>query len=151
MGPIKMIAEFGIFFLILTLLFSSLGFLSPLLSWTNKKFVDISQEQISTLNFFFTLLSFLCLTYSFINSDFSLLVVSSNSNTELPLIYKITGVWGNHEGSILLWLLVMTFFGFLFSLQKRKRERHQKEFIMYSKLTYFLNLSFCNLHIKPLR
>ena len=49
MGPIRMIAEFGIFFLILTLLFSSLGFLSPLLSWANKKFVYISQEQISVL------------------------------------------------------------------------------------------------------
>ena len=138
MGPIKMIAEFGIFFLILTLLFSSLGFLSPLLSWTNNKFVDISQEQISTLNFFFTLLSFLCLTYSFINSDFSLLVVSSNSNTELPLIYKITGVWGNHEGSILLWLLVMTFFGFLFSLQKIKDKDIKKNSLCIQNTLIFL-------------
>ena len=138
MGPIKMIAEFGIFFLILTLLFSSLGFLSPLLSWANKKFVDISQEQISVLNFFFTLLSFLCLTYSFISSDFSLQVVSSNSNTELPFIYKITGVWGNHEGSILLWLLVMTFFGFLFSLQKTKEKNIKKNSLCIQNTLIFL-------------
>ena len=138
MGPIRMIAEFGIFFLILTLLFSSLGFLSPLLSWANKKFVDISQEQISVLNFFFTLLSFLCLTYSFISSDFSLLVVSSNSNTELPFIYKITGVWGNHEGSILLWLLVMTFFGFLFSLQKTKEKNIKKNSLCIQNTLIFL-------------
>ena len=63
MGPIRMIAEFGIFFLILTLLFSSLGFLSPLLSWANKKFVYIAQDQISVLNFFF---------YSFIIFMFNL-------------------------------------------------------------------------------
>ncbi|PDH55007.1 MAG: hypothetical protein CNE97_04640, partial [alpha proteobacterium MED-G10] len=133
-----MIAEFGIFFLILTLLFSSLGFLSPLLSWANKKFVYISQEQISVLNFFFTLLSFLCLTYSFISSDFSLLVVSSNSNTELPFIYKITGVWGNHEGSILLWLLVMTFFGFLFSLQRTKEKNIKKNSLCIQNTLIFL-------------
>ena len=138
MGPIRMIAEFGIFFLILTLLFSSLGFLSPLLSWANKKFVDISQEQISVLNFFFTLLSFLCLTYSFISSDFSLLVVSSNSNTELPFIYKITGVWGNHEGSILLWLLVMTFFGFLFSLQRTEEKNIKKNSLCIQNTLIFL-------------
>ena len=138
MGPIRMIAEFGIFFLILTLLFSSLGFLSPLLSWANKKFVYISQEQISVLNFFFTLLSFLCLTYSFISSDFSLLVVSSNSNTELPFIYKITGVWGNHEGSILLWLLVMTFFGFLFSLQRTKEKNIKKNSLCIQNTLIFL-------------
>ena len=138
MGPIRMIAEFGIFFLILTLLFSSLGFLSPLLSWANKKFVNISQEQISVLNFFFTLLSFLCLTYSFISSDFSLLVVSSNSNTELPFIYKITGVWGNHEGSILLWLLVMTFFGFLFSLQRTKEKNIKKNSLCIQNTLIFL-------------
>ena len=126
------------FFLILTLLFSSLGFLSPLLSWANKKFVYISQEQISVLNFFFTLLSFLCLTYSFISSDFSLLVVSSNSNTELPFIYKITGVWGNHEGSILLWLLVMTFFGFLFSLQRTKEKNIKKNSLCIQNTLIFL-------------
>ena len=138
MGLIKMIAEFGIFFLILTLVFSSLGFMSPLLSSINRNIIDISQEQVSTLNFFFTFISFLCLTYSFVSSDFSLLVVSSNSNTELPFIYKITGVWGNHEGSILLWLLVMTFFGFLFSLQKTKEENIKKNSLCIQNTLTFL-------------
>ena len=113
-----MIAELGIFFLILTLVFSSFGFTQAIFLSGNKRIFLFSQEKLSTLNFLFTLLSFFCLTYSFITSDFSLTVVTSNSNTQLPLIYKITGVWGNHEGSILLWLLVMTFFGFLFSIQK---------------------------------
>ena len=112
-----MIAEFGIFFLVLTLVFSSFGFISPVISSFNRS-IYFPQEKISTLTFIFTFLSFICLTYSFVISDFSLNVVTNNSNTQLPIIYKITGVWGNHEGSILLWLLVMTFFGFLFSIQK---------------------------------
>ena len=62
-------------------------------------------------------------------SDFSLEVIYKNSNSQLPLIYKITGVWGNHEGSILLWLLVMTFFGFLFSLNNIK-DKEFKEFVL---------------------
>ena len=112
-----MVAELGIFFLILTLVFSSFGFLQPILSNISKNILLFSQEKLSVLIFTFTLLSFFCLAYSFIVSDFSLNVVVNNSNTQLPIIYKITGVWGNHEGSILLWLLVMTFFGFLFSIQ----------------------------------
>ncbi len=112
-----MIAEFGIFFLVLTLVFSSFGFISPVIYSFNRS-IFFPQEKISTLTFIFTFLSFICLTYSFVISDFSLNVVTNNSNTQLPIIYKITGVWGNHEGSILLWLLVMTFFGFLFSIQK---------------------------------
>ena len=104
--------------MILTLVFSSFGFIQPILSNVKINFFSFSQEKLSTLIFTFTFISFVCLTYSFIISDFSLNVVTKNSNTELPLIYKITGVWGNHEGSILLWLLVMTFFGFLFSYKK---------------------------------
>ena len=93
-----MIAELGIYFLILTLMFSSFGFSQPIFSIFNKKIIFFSQERLSTLIFIFTFLSFFCLTYSFTISDFSLKVVTNNSNTQLPLIYKITGVWGNHEG-----------------------------------------------------
>ena len=117
-----MVAELGIFFLILTLVFSSFGFLQPIFSNISKNILLFSQEKLSVLIFTFTLLSFFCLAYSFIISDFSLNVVVNNSNTQLPIIYKITGVWGNHEGSILLWLLVMTFFGFLFSIQNIKNK-----------------------------
>ncbi len=50
--------------------------------------------------------SYVCLTWAFLSHDFSVLYVASNSNTELPLIYRISGVWGAHEGSLLLWALV---------------------------------------------
>ena len=105
-----MFAELGIFFLILTFLISSLGFVIPLYSGNLNQ--PITQTKISKLIFCCTLSSFFLLTYCFITSDFSLEVVQKNSNSQLPMIYKITGVWGNHEGSILLWLLIMTFFGF---------------------------------------
>jgi cytochrome c-type biogenesis protein CcmF len=53
------------------------------------------------------LLAFACLTASFIRHDFSVLYVASNSNTALPLPYRIAGVWGGHEGSLLLWVLML--------------------------------------------
>ena len=133
-----MIAEFGIFFLVLTLVFSSFGFISPVISSFNRS-IYFPQEKISTLTFIFTFLSFICLTYSFVISDFSLNVVTNNSNTQLPIIYKITGVWGNHEGSILLWLLVMTFFGFLFSIQKIDDSDIKIKNSLYPKYINFFN------------
>lgn len=64
-------------------------------------------------------LAFATLTYAFIVSDFSLLEVASNSHTLKPLIYKITGVWGNHEGSMLLWVLVLCIYSaFIAGLQR---------------------------------
>ena len=53
------------------------------------------------------LLSFFCLTYAFITYDFSVVYVAQNSNTELPLMYRISAVWGAHEGSLLLWVLML--------------------------------------------
>jgi len=57
-------------------------------------------------------LAFVCLAISFIDNDFSVLYVASNSNRSLPLHYRFTAVWGGHEGSILLWLLMLTFWTF---------------------------------------
>ena len=59
----------------------------------------------------FVVLAFACLTYAFVTSDFSLKVVAENSHTTKPLLYKISGVWGNHEGSMVLWVLILTLFG----------------------------------------
>jgi len=59
----------------------------------------------------FVTLAFACLVYSFVNSDFSVAIVAENSHTAKPLLYKIAGTWGNHEGSMLLWSLVLALFG----------------------------------------
>ena len=63
--------------------------------------------------FIFVLLAFVCLIISFVESDFSVALVAQNSHTLKPLIYKISGVWGNHEGSMLLWILILALFGLL--------------------------------------
>ena len=55
--------------------------------------------------------AFLALTYAYLVSDFSVVNVAENSHTAKPLLYKVTGVWGNHEGSLLLWVLILTLFG----------------------------------------
>jgi len=69
------------------------------------------------------IVSFLSLILSFINSDFSNETVFNNSHTTKPLFYKISGTWGNHEGSLLLWLLVLTLFIFLFLVKSREQPK----------------------------
>ena len=71
--------------------------------------------------FLLTFFSFLCLIYSHIISDFSLVNVFQNSHSSKPLMYKIAGVWGNHEGSMLLWIFVLTIFNyFIYKLYDKK-------------------------------
>jgi len=103
------------FFISIILLFQSGIYL-------NKKNKDFSKIIFSTLGlqFFLVLLSFLSLVYSFLISDFSNETVYNNSNLTKPLFYKISGTWGNHEGSLLLWLMVLTFFAFIFFYRFKK-------------------------------
>jgi len=56
-------------------------------------------------------IAFGCLMFAYVTSDFSVLSVASNSNSAKPLLYKISGTWGNHEGSMLLWVLILAIFG----------------------------------------
>jgi len=58
--------------------------------------------------FVFVAIAFGCLTYAFVANDFSVVYVASNSNSALPLAYRVSGVWGGHEGSILLWILMLS-------------------------------------------
>ncbi len=58
--------------------------------------------------FIFVAIAYACLTHAFITDDFSVMLAARHSNTALPLIYKFTAVWGNHEGSILLWSLILS-------------------------------------------
>ncbi|MEM9438459.1 MAG: heme lyase CcmF/NrfE family subunit, partial [Pseudomonadota bacterium] len=68
-------------------------------------------EPAATLQFLLVGFSFAALTYAFVTSDFSLKIVAENSHTAKPMLYKVTGVWGNHEGSLLLWVLILALFG----------------------------------------
>ncbi|WP_039019120.1 heme lyase CcmF/NrfE family subunit [Halocynthiibacter namhaensis] len=63
------------------------------------------------MQFLLVLIAFFALTWGFIVSDFSLKLVTVNSHSAKPMLYKISGVWGNHEGSVLLWVLILALFG----------------------------------------
>ena len=75
------------------------------------------------LQLLFVIVSFFGLIISFVNSDFSNSTVFNYSHTTKPLFYKISGTWGNHEGSLLLWLLVLTLFIFLFLISSKKQPK----------------------------
>ncbi len=85
----------------------------------NHEILDNKIINFSFLQLFLVLISFLGLIFSFIFSDFSNQTVFNNSHTTKPLFYKISGSWGNHEGSLLLWLLVLTLFIFIFLIRSK--------------------------------
>jgi len=111
-----MIPSLGNFTLWLSLFFAVFQFFS---SRKNKNIKYISLAVIFL--FFSSLISFFLLIYSHVISDFSVINVVQNSHTTKPLLYKIAGVWGNHEGSMLLWMLVLTLVNyFIFKLLNKK-------------------------------
>ena len=77
----------------------------------------------------FIIICFLTLVTGFIVSDFSIITVYQNSHSLKPFFYKISGTWGNHEGSLLLWVIILTIFSFLFLLYSKK---HPKNYRIYS-------------------
>ena len=88
-------------------------------NFRNSIYLDTKILSFTFLQFILVVVSFLCLILSFIFSDFSNETVFNNSHTTKPLFYKISGTWGNHEGSLLLWLLVLTLFIFLFLIKTK--------------------------------
>ena len=109
----------GHYSLILGLSVSSLIFFSSIKNFRNNEILDIKIINFSFLQLFLVIISFFALVLSFIYSDFSNETVFNNSHTTKPLFYKISGTWGNHEGSLLLWLLVLTLFIFLFLIKSK--------------------------------
>lgn len=107
-----MITEFGHFALILALMVALVQTVVPLVGahyrWSGWMAVA---EPAAVAQFILVAASFGALTYAFVTSDFSLSLVVNNSHSAKPMLYKITGVWGNHEGSMLLWVLIVALFG----------------------------------------
>ena len=116
--------QIGHYSLFLGLLFSILLCTVSIKDFNNNS-NRISQNilSLSFLQLVFVIVSFLSLILSFINSDFSNETVFNNSHTTKPLFYKISGTWGNHEGSLLLWLLVLTLFIFIFLIKSREQPK----------------------------
>ena len=90
-------------------------------NFKNSALLDTKILSFTFLQFFFVVISFLCLILSFVLSDFSNETVFNNSHTTKPLFYKIAGTWGNHEGSLLLWLFVLTLFILVFLLKSKNQ------------------------------
>jgi cytochrome c-type biogenesis protein CcmF len=107
-----MTAEIGHFALILALLVS-LAQAAVLFIALRRRDPGLAMfaDQAAFGAFVFMAIAFVGLTYAFVNSDFSVQVVAANSHTTKPLLYKIAGVWGNHEGSMPLWAFILTLFG----------------------------------------
>jgi len=107
-----MINEIGHFTLLLAFCVALLQATVPLFG-AHKGRIDLMaiSESAANLQFALLLASFGALTHAFITSDFSVKLVVLNSHSLKPMLYKITGVWGNHEGSMLLWVLILSLFG----------------------------------------
>ncbi|HVV95135.1 MAG TPA: heme lyase CcmF/NrfE family subunit [Hyphomicrobiales bacterium] len=111
-----MIAESGHYALVLALMLAAVQTVVPF--WGarvgDRRLMAIG-DGTAAGQFAFVLAAFAALVTAHVTSDFSLVNVYQNSSVAKPLIYKITGVWGNHEGSLLLWVLVLALFGFAVS------------------------------------
>src|ERR1035437_10630940 len=112
-----MIAEVGLFSLILALFVAAVQASVPLIgaargdaAWMN---VD---RPAAVAQFCLVSIAFGALVWLHVTSDFSVLNVVENSHTDKPLLYKITGVWGSHEGSMMLWTFILVLYGMAVSL-----------------------------------
>jgi cytochrome c-type biogenesis protein CcmF len=107
-----MTVELGHYALILAFALSLVQATIPLVG-AHKGWVDwmAAAGPLASAQFALIAFAFAALTWAFVTSDFSVALVVSNSHTDKPLIYKISGVWGNHEGSLLLWVLILVLFG----------------------------------------
>jgi len=104
-----MVAELGHFALILALVLSLVQAIVPMVGANRNRIALMSVGRPAAQGqLVFLVISFACLTYAFITSDFSVRLAAANSHSATPLIYKITGVWGNHEGSLLLWSMSLS-------------------------------------------
>ncbi len=104
-----MIPEIGHFALIIALCFAIMLGTVPLIGAYRQDTPWMALARpLAAGQFFFVVLAFACLIYCFVTSDFSVKNVAANSNTKLPVYYKVTASWGSHEGSLLLWVLMLT-------------------------------------------
>ncbi len=116
----------GSYSLILGFCCSLIIFFFSVRNFKSPKRFDYKILSFTFLQLFFVIVSFVGLIISFINSDFSNETVFNHSHTTKPLFYKISGTWGNHEGSLLLWLLVLTLFIFLFLIKSKKQPNNYR-------------------------
>jgi cytochrome c-type biogenesis protein CcmF len=115
-----MVPELGHFSLILALCLAiTLGTLPLVGAYRGDQRLTSLARPLAQGQFVFIVFAFACLVYSFISSDFSVQNVAANSNTKLPVYYRVTASWGSHEGSLLLWVLMLAGWTFAVSIFSR--------------------------------
>ncbi|GAB2779987.1 heme lyase CcmF/NrfE family subunit [Halomonas shantousis] len=120
----RILPELGHFALIIALGLACLQAVVPLAGAATRRPLWIAFAQpMAWGQFAFLLVAYLCLTGSFLLDDFSVAYVANNSNSMLPWYYKFSAVWGSHEGSVLLWSLMLGGWGFAVSLYSRNLPR----------------------------
>src|SRR6185437_16383946 len=103
-----MIPDLGQLALIIALLLSALQCALPVIgAWRDSKPLMATARSLAVGQFVFVAIAFGILTYAFLVQDFSVAYVAQNSNLELPWWYRFPAVWGAHEGSLLLWVLIL--------------------------------------------
>ena len=116
-----MIPELGNFALILALLLASIQGTLPIIGAARgiPSWIALARPVVQG-QFVFIAIAFFCLAYSFINNDFSVINVAQNSNSKLPLEYRFAATWGSHEGSLLLWVLMLASWSVAVSVFSRR-------------------------------
>jgi cytochrome c-type biogenesis protein CcmF len=119
-----MIPELGHFSLIVALCLATILAVVPLVGAfrQNDRMMAMARP-LAMGQFLFVAFAFACLIYAFVTSDFSVKNVAANSNTKLPVYYKVTASWGSHEGSLLLWMLMLTGWTFAVAVFSRNLPR----------------------------
>ena len=126
-----MITEIGHFCLVLAFVLSLSQSMVPIYaSKTNFKQLHSITLRVSLLNAICVSFSFISLVWAFIVSDFSVALVAEHSHSSKPMIFKISGTWGNHEGSLLMWNLILSFFGAGLALTQKTMPISQKSSIL---------------------
>lgn len=104
-----MIPEIGEFALILGFCFSLILAVVPLYGTITRNQLWMNYATVlAKAQFIFVVISFICLGYAFAHDDFSVTYVANHSNSQLPIQYKLSAIWGGHEGSLLLWALILS-------------------------------------------
>ncbi|MHA6729861.1 heme lyase CcmF/NrfE family subunit [Devosia sp. A369] len=103
--------ELGHFALILAFAIATISMVGGYAFWRSGQRIALVLSQAAILQFVLVAVAFAALIQAFVTSDFSLLLAVNNSHSLKPLIFKISGVWGNHEGSMVLWILILVAFG----------------------------------------
>ncbi len=143
--------NFANFSILFVGILSLLQFFIPLFGKKiDKKTLNYVISSISTTCFVLLSISLMILILAYVKSDFSLLNVWSNSHTSKPLIYKISGSWGNHEGSMLLWCWVMSLYGFFVTLNfQRISSDFKTKILMFQGILCFGFIVFLKFKSNP--